>query len=147
MQMILGDFIFGLRETGTPYQQLQRSTQQRWSSHDRVGRRAAYQHLGPGDDDITLPGVIMPEICGNLAPLSLTYIRKMMAKGAALQLIIISGGGLIGDMMGQWIILSVDETQTELLGNLPRKIEFSLKIRKVDEDDSIFGRFLDALSQ
>ena len=70
-----------------------------------------------------------------------------MAKGAALQLIIISGGGLIGDMMGQWIILSVDETQTELLGNLPRKIEFSLKIRKVDEDDSIFGRFLDALSQ
>ena len=145
MQMILGDFIFGLRETGTPYQQLQRSTQQRWSSHDRVGRRAAQQNLGPGDDDITLPGVIAPEICGNLAPLGLTYLRKMMAEGKPHLLIECSVGGLIGDVMGKWIITGVDETKKELLGNLPRKIEFNLKLRKVDEDESLLGQVINAL--
>ena len=100
MQMILGKFIFGLRETGVAYQELQRTTAQRWSQHERVGRRAAQQHLGPGDDDITLPGVIAPEICGNLAPLSLTYLRKMMAEGKPQLLIVTSAAGLIGDVMG-----------------------------------------------
>lgn len=145
MQMILGKFIFGLRETGVAYQELQRTTAQRWSQHERVGRRAAQQHLGPGDDDITLPGVIAPEICGNLAPLSLTYLRKMMAEGKPQLLIVTSAAGLIGDMMGKWIILGVDETQKELLGNLPRKIEFNLKLRKVDEDESLLGRLINAL--
>ena len=146
MQMILGKFIFGLRETGVAYQQVQRTTAQRWSQHERVGRRAAQQHLGAGDDDITLPGVIMPELCGNLSPLSLTYLRKMMAEGKPQQLIVVSASGLIGDMMGKWIILSVDETQQELLGNAPRKIEFSVKLRKVDEDDSVMGRLLNAIN-
>jgi hypothetical protein len=145
MQMILGKFIFGLRETGVAYQQVQRTTAQRWSQHERVGRRAAQQHLGPGDDDITLPGVIMPEICGNLSPLSLVYLRKMMAEGKPQQLIVVSSTGLVGDMMGKWIVLGVDETQQELLGNLPRKIEFSVKLRKVDEDDSVLGRLINAL--
>ena len=145
MQMILGKFIFGLRETGVAYQELQRTTAQRWSQHERVGRRAAQQHLGPGDDDITLPGVIAPEICGNLAPLSLTYLRKMMAEGKPQLLIVTSAAGLIGDVMGKWIILGVDETQKELLGNLPRKIEFNLKLRKVDEDESLLGKVINAL--
>jgi hypothetical protein len=140
MQMILGKFIFGLRETGVAYQELQRTTAQRWSQHERVGRRAAQQHLGPGDDDITLPGVIAPEICGALAPLSLTYLRSMMAEGKPQVLIVISASSLVGDLMGKWIITGVDETHKELLGNRPRKIEFSLKLRKVDEYDTIEQR-------
>lgn len=146
MQMILGKFIFGLRETGVAYQELKYSSSERWSQHERVGRRAAYQHLGPGDDEITLPGVIAPEICGNLAPLSLTYLRKMKSEGKQQLLIVTSAAGLIGDIMGKWIILNVEETQKELLGNLPRKIEFSLQLRKVDEDDSLMGRLLNAIS-
>lgn len=145
MQMILGKFIFGLRETGVAYQELQRTTAQRWSQHERVGRRAAQQHLGPGDDDITLPGVIAPEICGNLAPLSLTYLRKMMAEGKPQLLIECSVSGLVGDLMGKWIIVSIDETKKELLGNLPRKIEFNLKLRKVDEDESLLGKVINAV--
>ena len=145
MQMILGKFIFGLRETGVAYQELQRTTVQRWSQHERVGRRAAQQHLGDGDDDITLPGVIAPEICGNLAPLSLTYLRDIMKEGKPQLLIVTSAAGLIGDMMGKWIITGVDETHKELLGNLPRKIEFSLKLRNVDEDESLLGQVINAL--
>ena len=145
MQMILGKFIFGLRETGVAYQQVQRITSQRWAKNERVGRRAAFQNLGPDDDDITLPGIIMPELCGNLSPLSLTYLRKMMAEGKPQQLIVISVGGLIGDLMGKWLILSVEETQQELLGNLPRKIEFNLKLRRASENDSLVGELLDAV--
>lgn len=132
MQMILGKFIFGLRETGVAYQQLQRMTSQRWSSHERVGQRAAQQHLGPRDDDITLPGVIMPEICGNQSPSSLIKLRQMMAEGKPQSLIVVSANSRVGDLKGKWIVLEVNETQQELLGNLPRKIEFSVKLRKVD---------------
>lgn len=133
MQMILGSFVFSLQETGVTYQELKYASPERWSQHERVGQRAAYQHLGPGDDEITLPGVIFPEFCGSHAPLSLEVLRKMKKDGKAYQLISAGAGMNIGDLMGKWIILNVEETRKELLGNLPRKIEFFVTLRRVDE--------------
>ena len=128
MQLSLGGFIFGFKGTGTAYQSLRRNTTQNFAQSDRVGLRAANQHLGPGDDTLELPGVINPEICGKESTLSLEKLRALQATGKAQFLILLMGAR--GDITGKWIILEVNETQTELLGNLPQKIEFTVRLRR-----------------
>ncbi|TQV62260.1 MAG: oxidoreductase, partial [Halothiobacillaceae bacterium] len=53
---VLGRFVFGLRTA--PFDQLRRSTAQRIASNNRFGQIAAHQHLGPGDESITLSGTL-----------------------------------------------------------------------------------------
>ncbi len=54
LNIALGDFQFST-ETAV-YEELQRSTSQRWSEHARLGQRDAYQYLGPDKDELTIPG-------------------------------------------------------------------------------------------
>lgn len=140
---LLGNFFFST--TNAMFQSIERSTAQRWSSHDRVGRRAAHQYLGQGDDDITMPGYIVPLYCGAAAPYSLDTLRAMADRGEAYQLIKVSLNGLLGDMRGKWIILDVTETQSEFFGALPQRIDFSLKLRRVDENRSNIAQVLNAI--
>lgn len=121
----LGAFVFELRTA--PFQQLQRSTQARWGANNRVGRRAALQYLGPGADTITLSGTLMPAITGG--PVQLDALRAMQESGKAW--ILIHGNG---DLWGQWVIDSVDETRSEFFRDgTARKIEFSLKLTRADD--------------
>lgn len=140
---ILGNFIFMI-ETAA-YQTLQRTTAQRWSSHDRVGQRAAHQYLGDGDDELTIPGYIMPEFTGPLSTLSLEVVRAMAAKGLPQTLIVLSLNGVAGDIKGKWIILSVEETQSEFFGALPQKIDFSIKLKRYESNQSLFAKVAGAL--
>lgn len=144
MQMILGGFVFGLRETGVAYQQLQRSTSQRIVSNDRVGQMPAYQNLGPENDEVTLQGVIAPEICGDLVQNGLTQLREMMKTGSAFLLIMLDTITFTGDIAGRWIIKNVDENQSEMIGAYPQKIEFTIKLQRIDESsvfDALRGLF------
>lgn len=127
---ILGEFVFAI-ETAM-YQELQRTTSQRFSEHERVGKRAVLQNLGPGTDEITLPGYIMPSFCGKDSTLSLTQLRQMMSVGKAYTLIVSTLDGNGGDIKGQWVILSVDETMKELFGAAPQQIDFNIKLKRVD---------------
>lgn len=127
----LGAFIFELKTA--PYDQLQRSTTQRWASNPRVGRRAAQQHIGPGDDHITLSGTLMPELTGG--PAQLDALRAMQASGR--DWILLDGSGRI---WGQWIIQSIDETRSEFFADgTARQIEFSLKLQRSDDDGDALG--------
>ena len=68
MMMVFGMFVFMLRTT--PYQQLQHSQEWRHVKNERVNQSAGWQYIGAGDDNITLSGVLYPEITGGNLSLS-----------------------------------------------------------------------------
>lgn len=125
MLMALGQFVFSLQTLA--FQSLQRQTAWRHAQNSRVGARAASQFLGPGDDTITLPGVVLPEF-GNR--ISLDELHTMADAGQPLALV--DGTGRV---YGQWVITDKSETASHFttLGQ-PKRIEFSLSLRRVDDN-------------
>lgn len=126
VMMALGLFVFGLHTV--PYQQLQRKRTWRHPSTSRVGRRPARQFTGPGDDAVTLSGVLYPELTGGRV--SLNLLTAMADTGKAWPLI--QGDGTF---FGHFIIESSDETSSYFFTDgTARKIEFSLSLTRVDDD-------------
>ncbi len=131
MMMALGLFVFGLHTT--PYQQLQRQLAWRHPANSRVGARPARQYAGPGDENITLSGVLYPEITGGRV--SLAALEIMANQGKAWPLI--EGTGLY---YGLFVIEEISTTASEFFPDgAPRKIEFSLKLSRTDDDESLLG--------
>ncbi|SEI83049.1 hypothetical protein SAMN04244579_02154 [Azotobacter beijerinckii] len=126
MMMALGMFVFGLETLA--YQEFQRQTDWRHGSTSRIGIRPARQYLGPGDDAITLPGILLPELAGS--QLSLDVIREMGDSGKAWPLV--DGSGRI---YGLWIIESLSETRTLFFQDgAARRIEFTISLKRIDDD-------------
>lgn len=124
MMLALGMFVFSMHTVA--YQELQRQTEWRHASSNRVGAPPARQFVGRGDDKITLPGVILPELAGD--PISLDEIRSMANTGRAWPLV--DG---TGRMRGLYVIESLSETQTIFFADgQPRRIEFNLALARVD---------------
>lgn len=125
MMMALGMFIFSLPTLA--YQELQRQTDWRHPSSSRVGTNPARQFAGRGDDIITLPGVVLPELAGT--PISLDALRYMADTGKAWPLV--EGTGRI---LGIWVIESISETRTLFFQDgAARRIEFSIKLTRIDD--------------
>lgn len=125
MMMALGMFVFSLPTLA--YQELQRQTDWRHPSSSRVGTNPARQFAGRGDDAITLPGVILPELAGSV--LSLDALRAMADTGKAWPLV--EGTGRI---LGIWVIESISETRTLFFQDgAARRIEFNLKLARIDD--------------
>lgn len=129
MQLALGSFIFGLNTL--PYQSEERSTDYSWASNERVGTHNALQFLGIGEDRMTLPGVVYPELKGSVTA-SFNELRAMAASGQPYLLISLTQDATeqTGDIHGKWVIQTITEQKRELLGSLPRKIEFSLELQR-----------------
>ena len=125
MMMALGMFVFGLPTLA--YQELQRQTEWRHPSSSRVGTNPARQFAGRGDDTLTLPGILLPELAGSL--LSLDTLREMANTGRAYPMV--EGSGRI---LGLWVIERLSETRTLFFpDSTPRRIEFSLGLTRVDD--------------
>ena len=75
--MALGQFVFSLPTLA--YNEFRRSSAWRHPSNSRVGARPARQSLGPGDDTITLTGVLAPEFKGD--PRAIEQLRAMAEEG------------------------------------------------------------------
>lgn len=132
MMMVLGLYVFGLRTV--PYQQLQRQISWRHPSVSRVGKRPARQFIGPGDDSITLSGVLYPELTGG--KLSLAALEAMADTGKAWPLI--EGTGIF---YGLFVIEEISQTHSTFFPDgAPRKIEFSLKLTRVDDEPNLLGQ-------
>lgn len=125
MLMALGQFVF--RVATLAYSELQRSTAWRHASTSRVGARPALQFVGAGDDTITLPGVLAPEVAGTLQ--SLATLRAMADAGDAYAMV--DGAGRI---MGAWVITSITETGSALTADgVARRTEFSIALQRADD--------------
>ena len=126
MMLSLGMFVFSLSTLA--YQELQRQTNWRHASNSRVGAPPALQFVGRGDDTITLPGIILPELAGSV--LSLDVLRLMANTGKAWPMV--EGTGRI---YGLWVIESLSETKTVFFRDgTPQRIEFTLTLKRTDDD-------------
>ena len=134
--MILGDFLFSLNTAA--FQEMDRSTQYRWASQDRLGVHEALQYLGLGSDTITLPGVVYPSYRGGTGQIE--KMRKLAKTG--MPQIMLDG---YGNVYGRWVIESVEEKRSNFaaLGS-PKKQEFTLKLRHFDGGN--FNAILNLLS-
>ena len=126
MMMVFGLFVFELRTL--PYQQLQLTRNWRHVKNDRVGRSAKWQYVGAGENQLTLGGLLYPEITGG--NLSLGAISTMAYTGLAWPLI--DG---VGSIYGMYVITGLQETHQEFdrYGN-PKKIEFTISLSRADAD-------------
>lgn len=125
MMLALGMFVFSLNTLA--YQELQRQTDWRHASSNRVGAQPARQFVGRGEDSITLPGVLLPELAGDID--CLDELRRMANTGKAWPLV--DG---TGRMRGLYVIESLSEGQTLFFRDgTPRRIDFSLSLKRTDE--------------
>ena len=126
MMMAFGLFVFELRTL--PYQQLQLSRNWRHVKNDRVGKSARWQYVGAGENQLTLGGLLYPEITGG--NLSLGTVSTMAYTGLAWPLI--DG---IGSIYGMYVITGLQETHQEFdRYGKAKKVEFTLSLQRVDED-------------
>ena len=125
MMLALGMFVFSLHTAA--YQEMQRQTEWRHPGSSRIGTNPARQFLGRGEDDITLPGLIFPELAGTV--LSLDVLRRMADTGKAWPMV--EG---TGRLCGLWIIDNLRETKTIFFPNgAARRIEFNISLKRVDD--------------
>lgn len=126
VMVALGDYRFSVDTAA--YQNLERCTNYRWAAVERMGQKPQQQYLGPGEDTISLDGVLYPAYRGGLGQLS--EMREEAAKGEPL--LMVDGTGRV---WGDFCITEVRETQTAFFSNgQPRKVEFSLSLTASGED-------------
>ncbi|WP_197026528.1 phage tail protein [Hylemonella gracilis] len=116
-------FVFSLPTLA--FQQLEHQIAWRHANNERVGARAASQFLGPGEEAITLTGLVLPGFGKRLA---LDSLRFMADTGAGY--VLVDG---LGRIYGRFVIVELRQTGTVFnqLGQ-PSRIEFSIALRRVD---------------
>ncbi|WP_272573300.1 phage tail protein [Providencia sp. PROV259] len=121
----LGLFVFQLNTT--PYQMMQINQKYRYGVNNRVGKRPAVQFIGLDNDDITLSGTLLPSLTGGR--LSLLVLEQMAETGRAWSLI--DG---TGNIYGMFVIEEITQSKSEFfVDGAPRKIDFTLKLKRTDE--------------
>lgn len=125
VMMMLGSYQFSLNTAA--YQELRRRTEYSWPSQDRFGKTPTRQFTGPGNDSITLTGVIFTEFRGGTSQIE--RMRSQAGRGEPLMLI--DGYGRI---MGRWVVESIEEGQSVFAAfGRARKQEFTLQLSRRDE--------------
>lgn len=122
--MALGMFAFGIDTAA--YNELQRKMDWRHAKSERFGARPASQFVGPGDDVVTLNGVLVPELGGDHA--SLDRLAEMADTGDNWPLV--DGRG---DVWGNYRIVALDRRhRTIMAGGIPRQIDFAMDLERAD---------------
>lgn len=129
---VLGFFVFELKTA--PFLTMQEDKEYRYAFNNRVGKRPSFQFLGQSNDPLTLTGVLYPELTGGR--LSLYALELMAETGGAWPLI---GGD--GAIYGMHIIEGITRNKSIFFKDgAARKIEFTLKLKRVDESlTDMFG--------
>ena len=122
----LGDYLFSVSTAA--YQEWSHSSEYRWPAQERVGRLPARQYLGPGQEEITLSGVIYPRYKGGLGQLD----RMRSEAGRGKPLMLTEGTGRV---WGQWVITRVEETRRVFRSDgTPQRVEFRLELARYGEE-------------
>lgn len=135
--MSLGMFNFQLDTV--PFEDLSRKMSWRFGRTERQGTFAAAQFLGPGEDSISISGMLAPPTIGKYAQLE--TLIEMADQGEAQSLV--DGNG---NVWGFFTIESVDRKQNHFLDNgVPRKTDFTIELKRVaneryDQNAALSGR-------
>ncbi len=125
--LMIGGFKFSLNTA--VFQEKRRSTSYRWPAQERTGQLDALQFTGPGEDRITLPGIVYPEFKGGTDQVD--SLRKIAAQGKPLRLI-----SATGVMLGVWVIENIEDVATFFKPDgTPRRQDFTVTIRKYSDAD------------
>jgi phage protein U len=123
MLLAFGLFVFEL--PSLLFDELQRRTDWRHASNERVGARDASQFLGPGKDHVSISGTLLPEVAGSFA--SIRTLRTMADEGEAWPL---TAG--TGQVLGNFVLVALDERQKFFtLDGVPRRTDFVLELERV----------------
>jgi len=124
MLMALGLFVFEISTVA--FDEMQRRSDWRHAETPRFGAAPAGQYLGPGADDISFSGMLVPEI-GNDAG-ALDTLRAMAAPGEIWPLV--DGTGRV---LGNYVIVALDTRGKYFVdGGVPRKSDFGLDLKRRD---------------
>lgn len=122
--MSFGLFVFGMDTLA--YDSYQRRRSWRHAATERFGARSARQYVGPGDDFVTLPGSLIPEIAGSVG--AIDRLVEMAATGDPYPLV--DGAGR---QWGEYVLVNLDETGRNIVaGGLPRRIDFTIDLERAD---------------
>ncbi|ASX25860.1 phage tail protein [Candidatus Williamhamiltonella defendens] len=122
MMLMLGEYRFRLDTAA--YQSKTRSTSYCWGKQARLTTEPAWQYIGPGDDSLSIQGVIFPHDKGGLGQMD--SLRQEAEKGESL--LLLEGSGKV---LGRWVIESISENQSIFFKDgTPRRIGFTLQLRK-----------------
>lgn len=125
VMMQLGEFQFSIGTAA--YQSLDRKTQYSWQSQDRINQHKAWQYSARPDESLQFEGIIYPNYKGGHKQIA--ALRQQAALGAPLMMV-----DAMGAVHGEWIIVSINETQTQFdsLGS-PLKKRFQLELKRYVE--------------
>ncbi len=125
--MCLGQFPF-TTDTLT-FTEIQRQRSWQYADNAVAKGRKKRQFIGSGDETISLPGLIYQEHgFGNR--FAIDDLAAMADTGQGF--VLVDGSGYL---YGVFTIDSIDETKQILLFNgVPRKIDFTIKLTRVDDD-------------
>lgn len=119
--LALGAYRFSIN-TGA-YQKFDRTSEWRWPTTDRIGAAPAAQYVGPGNDTISLDGVIYPHYRGGLR-----QVDQMRAQAGLGKPLPLTTG--FGRYLGMYVIEKIKESNETLMSDgAPRKIEFSIDLK------------------
>jgi phage protein U len=125
IMLALGDYRF--ESNVNPYTTFARDIQYRWEALDVIATNPQYQYVGPGEYTVTIDGTVYPLCRGGIGQVD--AMKQSADQGTPLRLV----DGL-GNVWGQWIITSVNETRSATFPDgLPRKIEFNLELKYYGE--------------
>ncbi|MCT4608667.1 MAG: phage tail protein [Pelagimonas sp.] len=134
VMMILGDFEFKI--STAEFQSLDRRHRQRKAVHQRIGRKAASQHIGAELDTMRLSGHILPHWNGGWGQMD--RLRSMANSGEPFTLI--DGQG---KNHGPWELIEVSEKNSDYFDGSPLRIDFNISLQEYGEDR---GNGLDLLA-
>jgi uncharacterized protein len=122
--MTLGMFVFGMDTIA--YQDLQRRMSWRHEESERFGVRSASQYVGPGEDSITIAGLVVPELAGRYS--AIDTLIEMADTGDHWSLM--DGTGRV---LGDFRIEGIDQAHRSVMaGGVPRAIDFSMELKRDD---------------
>ena len=123
IMMALGAFYFEISTAA--YDDLQRRTEYRWPTQDRIGVAPARQWVGKGDDTITLSGKIYPHfVLSRSGNEQVSRMREVASTGQPLRMV--DGAGRV---WGMYVITSITEGQSTFFSDgRPRCIEFTVEL-------------------
>jgi phage protein U len=126
MMLLLGAYRFAIKSSA--YQTLKRQSEYRWQEINRINANPTLQFTGFGVETIDLEGVIYPHFKGGLKQITLMRAQAGLGK----PLFLVSGNGFA---FGRWCIVKITENQSNFLNDgAPRKIEFSISLKRYGED-------------